>query len=69
MRSINSNKMNIHKHQEPINLELDIRDKIVLDLGMKQRPDMEHVSKFPSLANTFLSLLFLRVSQEYPKYF
>ena len=36
--------MNIKKHQEPLNLELDIRDKIVYDLGMKQRPDMENVS-------------------------
>ena len=28
-----------------LELELDIRDKIVMDLGMKHRPDIEHVSK------------------------
>ena len=33
-----------HKKVSVEDIELDIRDKIVLDLGMKQRPDYEHAN-------------------------
>lgn len=48
--SLSSVVLSLTKHRK-VNLEtveLDIRDKIVLDLGMKQRPDYEHVRRTAS---------------------
>ena len=39
------NLKNSPQQDSSLNLELEIRDKIVMDLGMKHRPDIEHVSK------------------------
>ena len=40
-----SQEDSINTLDSSLELELDIRDKIVMDLGMKHRPDIEHVSK------------------------
>ena len=47
-----------HAHRMFQHMELDIRDKIVLDLGMNNIPDMEHANvsseEFDKMYNVYL---------------